>query len=46
MEEHTEGYYCYLCEYRTTKNSDWIKHQLTKKHLRNGKPKTTYIITS
>lgn len=41
MEEHTEGYYCYLCEYRTTKNSDWIKHQSTRKHLRNGKPKTT-----
>jgi hypothetical protein len=40
-EEVKEGYYCYLCEYTTEKNSDWLKHQNTKRHLRNGKPKTT-----
>ena len=40
-EEVKEGYYCYLCEYTTKKNSDWLKHQNTKRHLRNGKPKTT-----
>jgi hypothetical protein len=41
MTDEKNGYYCYLCDYRTTKNSDWIKHQTTKKHLRNGQPKTT-----
>ena len=41
IEEVKEGYYCYLCEYTTKKNSDWLKHQNTKRHLRNGKPKTT-----
>ena len=40
-EEKKEGFYCYLCQYTTKKNNDWLKHQLTKKHLRNGKPKTT-----
>jgi hypothetical protein len=27
MEEEKEGFYCYLCDYRTCKNTDWIKHQ-------------------
>lgn len=40
-EEIKKGYYCYLCDYTTSKNSDWLKHQNTKRHLRNGKPKTT-----
>ena len=30
MEEEKEGFYCYLCDYRTCKNTDWIKHQNTQ----------------
>jgi hypothetical protein len=41
MEDEKEGYYCYLCDYRTTKNTDWLKHLNTKKHQRNGKGKST-----
>lgn len=41
MEDEKEGYYCYLCKYKTIKNTDWLKHQNTKKHQRNGKAKTT-----
>ena len=33
-------FYCYLCEYKTTISNDWIKHIKSKKHERNGKPKT------
>ena len=40
-EEIKDEFYCYLCEYKTKKCSDWLKHQKTQKHLRNGKPKTT-----
>ena len=40
-EEKKEGYYCYLCDYTTKKNADWLKHQNTQRHIRNGKPKTT-----
>ena len=30
---------CILCKYGTNKPSDWIKHNKTKKHERNGKNK-------
>jgi len=34
-------FYCYLCEYKTSVNNDWIKHINSNKHNRDGKPKTT-----
>ena len=43
-EEIKEEFYCYLCEYRTKKCSDRLKHQNTKKHLRNGKPKQCVVV--
>ncbi len=39
-EKNKKAFYCYLCEYKTTKSSDWIKHIGSKKHERQGKPKT------
>ena len=33
--------YCKLCEYKTTKTSDWMKHINSQKHQRNGKKKPT-----
>jgi hypothetical protein len=32
---------CITCNYSTNKHSDWIKHEKTQKHLRNGKQKIT-----
>lgn len=40
-EEKKYEFNCYLCKYGTSKCTDWIKHQKTKKHLRNGLPKTS-----
>lgn len=38
MEENQniEQYNCPLCNYKTTNNAQWIRHNETKKHLRNG----------
>ena len=33
--------YCESCDYKTTKPSDWKKHLICAKHLRNGQQKTT-----
>jgi len=38
-DQNKRVYSCFMCEYKTTKCTDWIKHQQTKKHLRNGKKK-------
>lgn len=32
---------CKLCNYKTTKTSDWMKHIQSQKHQRNGEKKTT-----
>ena len=40
-EEKKHNFNCYLCKYSTSKSADWIKHQKTRKHLREGIPKTT-----
>jgi hypothetical protein len=33
--------YCKLCDYNTTKTTDWMKHIQSEKHKRNGEKKTT-----
>jgi len=44
-EDKKTDFYCYLCKYGTSKCTDWIKHQKTKRHLTNETPKTnTYSI--
>lgn len=40
-EKKKKEFYCYLCEYKTAINGDWLKHINSKKHQREGKPKTT-----
>ncbi len=40
-EKNKKEFYCYLCDYRTTMSADWLKHIRSKKHERQGKPKTT-----
>ena len=39
--KNKKEFYCYLCKYKTTKSSDWIKHINSKKHTREGKPKNS-----
>jgi hypothetical protein len=36
-----EEIFCKLCNYKTTKTSDWMKHIQSQKHQRNGEKKTT-----
>jgi ABC-type antimicrobial peptide transport system ATPase subunit len=40
-EDKKHNFYCYLCKYSTSKSADWLKHQKTRKHLRDGISKTT-----
>jgi hypothetical protein len=41
MTDKKEEIYCKLCNYKTIKTSDWLKHLNSQKHLRNGEKKTT-----
>ena len=41
MNEIKKEFNCIECIYNTDKNSDWIKHLKTQKHLRNGAKKIT-----
>lgn len=41
MSEVKKEYNCITCNYGTDKHSDWIKHNNTMKHLRNGTKKIT-----
>jgi hypothetical protein len=41
MEENTKELFCKLCNYKTTKNNQWLKHLETDKHKRNGQTKIT-----
>jgi len=38
INESKKEYYCNFCNYNTINISDWIKHNNTKKHQRNGLP--------
>jgi uncharacterized C2H2 Zn-finger protein len=33
--------YCQLCDYKTTRNTDWIRHIKSKQHQNGGPPKST-----
>jgi len=39
--DNKKDIYCKLCNYTTTKTSDWLKHINSQKHQRNGEKKTT-----
>ena len=39
--KHKFTAYCESCDYNCTRASDWIKHNKTQKHLRNGEKKET-----
>jgi hypothetical protein len=39
-DKNKKKFYCYLCKYKTTMSADWLKHINSKKHERQGKPKT------
>ena len=41
MEKTNKEYYCYLCNYKTFRCSDWCKHINSQKHKRGGEKKTT-----
>ena len=41
MEEKSKELLCKSCNYKTTKNSCWLKHIETDKHKRNGEKKIT-----
>ncbi len=44
MENNTneqKKFNCVECNYHTSKNSDWLKHEQSSKHLRNGQKKPT-----
>jgi len=41
MEKTNKEYFCYLCNYKTTRCSDWCKHINSQKHKRDGQKKTT-----
>ena len=41
MEEKPKELLCKSCNYKTTKNSCWLKHIETDKHKRNGEKKIT-----
>ena len=41
MEKINKEYFCYLCNYKTTRCSDWCKHINSQKHKRDGQKKTT-----
>jgi hypothetical protein len=39
MEENIKELFCKSCNYKTTKNTFWLKHLETDKHKRNGEKK-------
>jgi hypothetical protein len=39
MEENTKELFCKSCNYKTNKNTFWLKHLETDKHKRNGEKK-------
>jgi hypothetical protein len=41
MEKTNKEYFCYLCNYKTIRCSDWCKHINSQKHKRGGEKKTT-----
>jgi hypothetical protein len=41
MEKTNKEYYCYLCNYKTIRCSDWCKHINSQKHKRDGQKKPT-----
>ena len=41
MTEDIKNIYCKLCNYKTTRTNDWMKHINSQKHIRNGEKKTT-----
>lgn len=41
MTEETKEIYCKLCNYKTIRTNDWMKHINSQKHNRNGEKKTT-----
>jgi len=41
IHKEKKEFYCYLCDYKTTISTDWLKHIKSKKHERSGQPKTT-----
>ena len=41
MTEDIKDIYCKLCNYKTTRTNDWMKHINSQKHIRNGEKKTT-----
>jgi hypothetical protein len=40
MEENTKELFCKSCNYKTTKNTFWLKHLETDKHKRYGEKKS------
>ena len=42
ITESIKKWNCSLCNYGTNKPSDWIKHNNSKKHERNGQKKPIY----
>jgi len=40
-EVKKKEFYYHLCNYRSSNCTNWLKHIDTKKHLRNGKPKSS-----
>jgi hypothetical protein len=40
MEENIKELFCKSCNYKTTKNTFWLKHLETEKHKRNGEKKS------
>jgi hypothetical protein len=42
ITESIKKWHCDLCKYGTNKPSDWIKHNNSKKHERNGSKKPVY----
>jgi hypothetical protein len=41
MEKNEKELFCKLCNYKTNKNTQWLKHIETEKHKRNGEKKPT-----
>ena len=41
MEKTNKEYFCFLCDYKTSRCSDWCKHINSQKHQRDGQKKPT-----
>ena len=44
MTEETKEIYCKLCNYKTIRTNDWMKHINSQKHNRNGEKKLFTIL--